>query len=117
MYKERERGRENMKSYQKEFEVAGVKLKLKKLGIADFPTFKTIYARAVDAADAEGVAKAYMLLYSWLEQEVMGEWVPVFNKAKSEFTVDILNDLSNADEIVNILLSDTLSSLFPSTVV
>ena len=105
------------KSYQKEFEVAGVKLRLKKLGLADFPTFKTIYARAVTEADAEGVAKAYMLLYSWLEQNVVGEWVPIFDKSKNEFMIEVLNDLGNADEIVNILLSEILEPLFLNTAV
>lgn len=103
------------KHYQKEFEVAGVKLKLKKLGLADFPTFKTIYARAVDQADAEGVAKAYMMLYSWVQHEVLGEWVPVFDSVKKEFTIDVLNDLSKADEIINILLADILAPLFLNT--
>ena len=103
------------KHHQKEFVVGEVRLKIKRLGLADFPTFKTIYARAVDEGDAEGVAKAYLLLFSWLEHELLGEWVPVFDKKKELFTVDVLNDLQNADEIVNILLSDILAPLFLNT--
>jgi len=104
-----------IKHHQKTFEVAGVKLKLKKLGLADFPTFKTIYARAIDEADAEGVAKAYMLLYSWLEYELVGEWIPAFNSTSQEFIVDKLNNLQAADTIVNVLLADILAPLFLNT--
>lgn len=103
------------KHHETVFEVEGVKLKLKKLGLAEFPAFKTIYARAIDQADAEGVSKAYMMLFGWLEQEVMGEWVPVFDKKKQEFMIAVLNDLSAADEIINILLSDVLAPLFLNT--
>jgi hypothetical protein len=45
------------KAYQKVFEVAGIKLRLKKLGLADFPAFKMLYAKSVDASDAEGIVK------------------------------------------------------------
>jgi hypothetical protein len=105
----------NQKHYQKEFEVVGVKLKLKKLGLADFPSFKTIYARAIDQGDAEGVTKAYFMLFGWLEYELLGEWIPVFNKTKGEFAIEVLNDLAVADQIVNILLADILAPLFLST--
>lgn len=103
------------KHYDKVFEVAGVKLKLKKLGLAEFPSFKTIYARAIDSADAEGVTKAYMMLFSWLQHEVLGEWVPVFDKKAEQFMVAELNDLQNADQIVTILLAEILTPLFLNT--
>lgn len=103
------------KAYQKVFEVAGVKLRLKKLGLADFPTFKMLYAKSIEASDPEGVIKSYMMLYSWLEQEVLGEWVPVFNSKDQTFSVDILNEVENADAIIDILLSETLPPLFLNT--
>lgn len=103
------------KHYEKEFEVAGVKLKLKKLGLSEFPTFKTIYANAINEADAEGVNKAYTLLFSWLEHEVLGEWVPVFDKKSGQFMIEVLNDLTHADTIINVLLSEVLQPLFMNT--
>ena len=103
------------KAYNKPFEVAGVKLRLKKLGLADFPTFKMLYAKSVDANDEEGVIRSYMMLYSWLEQDVLGEWVPVFDKKKEIFSIEILNEIENADRILDILLSEILPPLFLNT--
>lgn len=103
------------KHYDKVFEVAGVRLKLKKLGLADFPAFKTLYANAINESDTDGIVKAYLMLYSWLEQEVLGEWVPIFNKKEESFSVEILNDPVNADTIINILLSEILQPLFLNT--
>jgi len=103
------------KQYQKVFEVAGVKLRLKKLGLADFPTFKMLYAKSVDSNDEDGIIKAYLMLYSWLEQNMLGEWVPVFNKKEECFSLDILNEVENADRIIDVLLSEILPPLFLNT--
>lgn len=103
------------KHYEKVFEVAKVNLRLKKLGLADFPAFKTVYANAISEGDAEGITKAYLLLLSWLQHEVLGEWVPVFDKKKQLFMIDVLNDETHADTIINILLGEILAPLFQNT--
>ena len=104
-----------MKHYEKEFQVAGVTLKLKKLGLTEFPAFKVIYAEGVDSGDAVKVANAYSILFSWLQYEVLGEWVAAFDKKTGEFRIEVLNDPAHADKILDILLSEVLTPLFLNT--
>lgn len=104
------------KHFQKEFEVAGVKLRVKKLGLAEFPAFKTIYGNAINNSDAEGTIKAYYMLFGWLQHEIMGEWIPVWNSVNEEFVIEKLNDPVNADTIINILITKVLEPLFQNTV-
>lgn len=104
------------KHYEKVFEVNGVRLKLKKLGLTEFPSFKTIYATAIENKDIEGTIKAHQTLFSWLEYEVLpDEWVPVYNKTQDEFIVEKLNDVIIADTIINKLLIEVLTPLFLNT--
>jgi hypothetical protein len=106
----------NKKHHEKVFEVNGVKLRLRKLGLAEFPSFKTIYATAIENKDIEGTIKAHQTLFSWLEYEVLpDEWVPVYNKAQDEFIIDKLNDVIVADTIINTLLIEVLTPLFLNT--
>lgn len=104
------------KHYEKIFEVNGVRLKLKKLGLSEFPSFKTLYATAIESKDFEGANKAHNILYSWLLYEVLpDEWVPVYNAKEDVFVVDALNDVVTADKIINILLAEVLAPLFLNT--
>ena len=104
------------KHYEKEFVVNGITLKMKRLGLADFPSFKTIYATAIESKDIAGLIKAHQTLYSWLEYEMIpGEWLPVYNPTEDKFIVDKLNDVTHADTIINIMLADILAPLFLNT--
>lgn len=106
----------NKKHHEKVFTVNGVNLRLKKLGLADFPSFKTIYASAIEAKDIVGMTKAHNILYSWLEYEMLpDEWVPAYNAIEDRFVVDSINDIVAADTIVNILLAEVLTPLFLNT--
>lgn len=104
------------KHYEKEFTIKGVNLKLKRLGLTEFPSFKTVYARSIDAKDIEGMNKAHQMLFSWVEYEMVpGEWIPAYSTKEDRFVVDVLNDVIVADQIINTILSDILMPLFLNT--
>lgn len=106
----------SMKHHEKVFEIAGVNLKIKKLGLSDFPSFKTIYATSIDTKDYEGLRKANNILYGWLLYEVLPEeWVPVYNAKEDRFVDDRLNDVVVADKILDTLMLEVITPLFLNT--
>lgn len=105
------------KHYEKTFEVNGVNLRVRKLRLTEFPSFKTIYATAIDSKDIEGLSRANEILLSWLEYDMLeGTWVPVYNTKTGEFVVDAINDTVAADTIINTVIAEVLMPLFLNTV-
>lgn len=101
--------------WQKEIEFKGLKFKLKKLSPFEFPAFKTTFAKATNDNDPEGIARSYEMMTTWVLTEVVGAWVPVYDKASGAFTVDSLNDPSVANELLDLILTDLIMPLFMSS--
>lgn len=103
------------KHYEKTFQINGVKLKVRKLGLGEFPAFKMIYANSISTADADGLVKAYNMIFSWIEYETLGEWIPAYNKAEGKFIIDKLNTVEAANELADYVVSTILAPLFLNT--
>lgn len=101
--------------WQKEFEIGGVKLRVRKLSPFEFPAFKTAFAKATEENDAEGIGKAYETMSTWLEYEFMGEWVKAYDKKQGQFVVANLNDAIIANKLIDYMLVEIITPLFLNT--
>lgn len=98
--------------WEKEIDFEGMKFRLKKLNPFEFPAFKTAFAKATNDNDPEGIAKSYEMMTSWVLTEVLGAWVPVYDRASGTFTIDQLNDPAVANDLLDMVLADLIMPLF-----
>jgi hypothetical protein len=101
--------------WEKEIDFKGNKYRIKKLTPFEFPAFKMVFAKATNDGDMEALAKVYENIANWLEISLAGVWIPVYDKQSGIFTVDSLNDLSTANQLLDIVLSDLILPLFTNT--
>lgn len=101
--------------WEKEIEFKGNRFKMKKLTPFEFPAFKTVFAKATDDGDTDALAKVYETIASWIEVNIAGAWMPVYDKTSKTFIVDYLNDISNSNQILDLVLSELILPLFLNT--
>lgn len=103
--------------WEKEIEFDGMKFKLKKLNPFEFPAFKTTFAKATTDNDADGIAKSYEVMASWLLADITGTdtWIPVYSRGSGQFSVDTLNDPIKANKLLDIVLNDLILPIFLSS--
>ena len=104
-----------LQHWEKEVELNGMKFRIKKLGPFDFPAFKTVFGKATNENDPEGIAKSYEMMTTWIESKIIGEWTKVYDKKSGGFVIEALNDPMVANELIDLVLMDLIMPLFTST--
>lgn len=101
--------------WEKEIQFNGSAFRIKKLTPFEFPAFKTVFAKATNDGDTDGLAKVYETIASWLETKVASVWMPVYDKTSKTFVVDYLNDISMTNQLLDLALSELILPLFLNT--
>jgi hypothetical protein len=104
-----------LQHWEKITEVEGIKFRIKKLSPFEFPAFKTSFAKATNDNDPEGIAKSYEMMVSWVETEIAGVWVKVYNKTNQTFVIDKFNDPMLSNKLIDVILTEMVMPLFMST--
>lgn len=101
--------------WEKEIKFKGNTFRIKKLTPFEFPAFKTVFAKATSDGDTDALAKVYETIATWLEVNLAGIWAPAYDKVSGTFLVDNLNDVSNTNQLLDLVLSDLILPLFLNT--
>lgn len=98
-----------------EFEVKGIKLRVKEINPFEFSAFKMVYVKSLNDNDIASLSKAYSILCSWIEMEMNGTWVTAWNKVESRFINPLLNTTKLGDEVINKALETRILPLFQNS--
>lgn len=101
--------------HEKIIKIGDTELKMKKLSPFEFPAFKTIFAKATNDNDAEGIEQAYEKMTTWLLVEIGGQWIPVYDKNSKSFIVEELNNEKATNQLIDKVLEEIIMPLFLST--
>lgn len=101
--------------WEKEISFNGSKFRIRKLTPFEFPAFKTIFAKATSENDSVALAKVYELIASWIETNLAGAWIPVYDKSSGTFIVDFLNDINKINDLLDLVLKDLIMPIFLNT--
>lgn len=105
-----------LQHWEKEIELEGKKYRIKKLTPFEFPAFKIAFAKATNDNDTDALAKVYETIASWLQSEVVGAWVPIYDKAGGKFVIKDLNDdIAKVNTLLDLALSELIMPLFLNT--
>jgi hypothetical protein len=105
-----------LQHWEKVVEFEGSKLRLKKLSPFEFPAFKTSFAKATSDNDPEGIAKSYEMMVTWVEVEIAGIWVKLYDKASQNFVINTFNNPSISNQLVDVILTEVIMPIFMNTV-
>lgn len=72
---------------RKVINVEGVNIRLKQLKAPSVMAFLTVYGKGVEANDFTAIEASYEQLLGWIEAEVGGVWVPVYDKMSGDSMV------------------------------
>lgn len=70
--------------------INNVKLRMKEVRAVEMMSFLTIYGQAVVNSDFDALDASYTQLLSWVEAEVNGQWIKIYDKQSDQCLVTAL---------------------------